>query len=72
MIIQIKNAKLKMNGNSYWILVPMDFIKNGMIDVNQEYDVIIKPIKKKEVDLSVETIKDLAIDAVMKETKSKV
>ena len=72
MNIQIKNAKLKSYGNSYCVLVPMDFIKNEMVNLQDEYDVIIKPVKKESVDLSVETISNLTNEAVMKETKRSI
>ena len=46
MVIKIKGAKIKEYGNSYFILVPMDFIKNEMINPLEEYDIVIKPAKK--------------------------
>ena len=45
-MIQIKGAKLKQNGNSYWVLVPMDYIKNGMVNLEDEYDVTLRKAKE--------------------------
>jgi len=66
---QLKNVKIQPIGNSFYILIPVSFISNELVDLSQEYDVTLKPVKKEPVDLSTETIKDLTTKAVMKETK---
>jgi len=48
-MVKIKSAKIQAIGNSYFVLVPMSFIKNEIVDVEQEYDVSLK-VSKREVD----------------------
>ena len=69
MSVQIKNAKLKTVGNSYCVIVPMDYIKNEIINLDDEYNVTITLAKKEGVDLSQDKIKDLTNEAVMDQTK---
>ena len=44
--MKINNLKLKKIGSSYFILIPMDFIKNGNIDPKKVYDIDLKEVKE--------------------------
>lgn len=46
-MIRIKNAKVSRSGKTHYIAVPIDYIRNELINPNLRYMVVIKPIKQK-------------------------
>ena len=47
-IIQIKNAKIWETGNSFVITIPLQYIRNELIDLTKLYDVTFKEAKEDE------------------------
>jgi len=50
-MIQLRfQGKIKPIGNSYMVLIPKSFIKNGILKEEKDYLFLVEEIKKKEVD----------------------
>lgn len=49
MELTVKNAKIFVAGNGYGVRIPKSFVKNGLLDVHIQYDLVITPTKQDNV-----------------------
>ena len=49
--MKIIGAKVKHLGNSYYFLIPYDYIKNDLVKVEEEYRLTIEEEKKGETNV---------------------
>ena len=40
--IKIRESKILKIGNSYGIIIPLLYVKNGIVDTEKKYDVILR------------------------------
>lgn len=48
MSVSIKNAHVSRSGNLHYIRIPIEFIRNDIIDPSKIFDVKITPIKEND------------------------